>query len=53
MGARIVRILELYPFGLELVLHPDRVNEYIRTFPNAMVDDVLLGAEQERERNRL
>ncbi|MCA9001418.1 MAG: hypothetical protein KDB61_05815, partial [Planctomycetes bacterium] len=53
MGARIVRIFELYPFGLELVMRPDRVGEYIRTFPEPMVNAMLVGAEEERERNRL
>ncbi len=53
MGARIVRILELFPFGRELVMRPDRVTEYIQTFPPQLVEWVLEGAAQERERNRL
>ncbi|MFT4649625.1 MAG: hypothetical protein ACI9X4_002866, partial [Glaciecola sp.] len=53
MGARIVRILELFPFGRDLVMHPVRVNFYIQTFPAPMVDWMLAGAELERERNRL
>ncbi|MDF1837974.1 MAG: hypothetical protein P1V35_08900, partial [Planctomycetota bacterium] len=53
MGARIVRILELFPYGNELVMRPDRVTEYIRSFPAPMVDAMLTGAEEERERNRL
>lgn len=53
MGARIVRILELFPFGRELVMRPDLVTEYIRTFPAPMVQSMLAGAEEERGRNRL